>query len=54
MEIYTVNEVMKILKLTRRTILGYINSGKIKASKVGNQYRISKEDLSQFLLDLRK
>lgn len=47
--VYSVNEVMEILKLSRITVLRYIATGQIKAVKIGNQYRIRKESLEEFL-----
>lgn len=47
--VYTVSEAEDILKLSRMTILRYIKKGEIKASLIGNQYRIKKEHLDAFL-----
>lgn len=46
---FTVLDVAKILHLTVNTIKRYINQGKIKATKLGNSYRISKLDLMAFM-----
>ncbi|NMA74093.1 MAG: helix-turn-helix domain-containing protein [Bacteroidales bacterium] len=47
--IYTVEEIAKHLNLTTRTIYTYIRSGKLKALKVGREYRIRQRDLEEFL-----
>jgi len=35
-EVLTLNELMEILKVTRKTLLLYIKMGKLKAFKIGN------------------
>ncbi len=49
MTIYSVYEVCEILGISRRTITKYIKSGELKAVKLGNQIRITKEALEAFL-----
>lgn len=48
-EIYTVNDLMEILSVTRRTLLEYIKNGKIKAFKMGNEWRVTKQSLEDFI-----
>lgn len=48
-KLYTLQEVAEILKLSTKSIYRYIESQKLKASKVGGQWRISKKDLSLFI-----
>jgi len=48
-EIYTINDLMEILKVTRRTLQDYINRGKIKGFKMGNEWRITKQSLEDFI-----
>ena len=48
-EVYTVEEVATLLRTTIRTVRSMISAGKIKAVKVGKEYRISKEEYDQFL-----
>lgn len=45
MELLTVQEVAKILKVTTRTVYNLIARGELKATKVGGQYRISRESI---------
>ena len=54
MIVYTINEVMEILKFSRISIVRYIKIGELKASLIGNQYRIKKENLDAFLESKRK
>jgi putative molybdopterin biosynthesis protein len=45
---YTVEEIAKMLKVSKMTIFRYIKSGKLKAVKIG-QWRIKKEDFEKFI-----
>lgn len=47
-KLLTLKETAKILRVSGRTIMRYLKSGKLKASKVG-QWRISQKDLEEFL-----
>ena len=46
---YTSKEVAEILKLSNYTIGQYIRSGKLKAIKFGRVWRVSENQLKQFL-----
>ena len=46
---YTLVEVAEILKVTRRTIYNYIKQGKMPATKVGHQWRVTGQALKEFL-----
>lgn len=48
-KVYTLDEVQDILKVTQRTVYNYINSGKLKAVKMGKYWRVRHEDLDAFL-----
>lgn len=48
-KVYTLTEVIDILKVTRKTLYAYIKSGKIKAIKIGRNWRITDESLREFL-----
>lgn len=52
--VYSVDDVMDTLQLSRNTILKYIKSKKIRASFIGNAYRIRKEDLDAFIDSLQR
>lgn len=49
MKVYTIEEVTSILKVTRRTIYNYIKSGKLKAVKIGKEWRVTQDMLEAFL-----
>ena len=46
---YTTKEVQEILRLHNRTINRYCKSGKLKAFKIGNDWRIPETALQDFL-----
>ncbi len=45
---YTVQELAKILSLHPKTVQRFIREGKIKATKIGREWRVQKEDLRDF------
>lgn len=45
---YTLAEVAEYLMVSNRTVWNYIVTGKLKAFKLGNSYRVTKEALEQF------
>mgnify|MGYP001221597679 CR=1 FL=1 len=45
---YTLTEIADYLMVSNRTIWNYIATGKLKAFKVGNAYRVTKESLVEF------
>jgi len=48
-EFFSVQEIAKLLSLSKSTILYYINDGKLKAVRVGKVYVISRENFGNFL-----
>ena len=54
LRIYTVKEVADLLKVSKMTISRYIQSGKLKSSKLGRMHRIIESDLKAFLDDCKK
>lgn len=54
LRIYTVKEVADLLKVSKMTISRYIQSGKLKSSKLGRMYRITDDDLRKFLADCKQ
>ena len=46
---FTTAEVAQMLKLNPFTILTYIRSGKLGASKIGKSYRVAKGDIDAFM-----
>ncbi|WP_425448214.1 helix-turn-helix domain-containing protein [Dethiothermospora halolimnae] len=50
-KVFTVDEVSKILGMHPRTIRRYIREDKLKAGKIGGQWRIKKKDLTKLMDD---
>lgn len=46
-EMYSVEQVANRLGLHVRTVRGYIRSGRLKAVRIGKQYRIARTDLEE-------
>jgi len=46
---YTINQVAEILDMHHKTIRNFISDGKLRASKVGKQWRVSDDDLNSFM-----
>ena len=53
-KLYTVQEVADYLGLSRKTIYRYLKAGKLKAKKVGAEYRITQSQLDELLNGLPK
>ncbi|MFD5323391.1 helix-turn-helix domain-containing protein [Streptomyces sp. NPDC127092] len=45
---YTVEQIADLLDLHVKTVRGYVRDGRLPATRVGRQYRISREDLEAF------
>ncbi|MEO3856019.1 helix-turn-helix domain-containing protein [Acrocarpospora sp. B8E8] len=45
---YSVEQVAGLLGLHVKTVRGYVRDGKLKAVRIGKQYRIAREDLEAF------
>ncbi|QAA32187.1 helix-turn-helix domain-containing protein [Clostridium manihotivorum] len=48
-QFYTIDKIAEILGMHHKTIRKFITEGKLPASKVGKQWRISGHDLSTFM-----
>ena len=48
-DVMTPSEAAAYLRVAEEDVIAAINSGDLKAKKIGNAYRISKEALDQFL-----
>ena len=46
---YTITQVAEKLNLHHKTIRNFINSGKLNASRMGKQWRVTQEDLDLFV-----
>ena len=49
-KLLTIRQVAEYLKVSERTVLRYIESGRLQASRIG-QWRIKESDLNKFLKD---
>lgn len=47
-DLYTVERVATLLGLHIKTVRGYVRDGKLKATRLGRSYRISRTDLEAF------
>lgn len=48
LEVYTLEEIVELLQVTRRTIYNWIKNGKLKAFKAGREWRVTREALDEF------
>jgi len=48
-ELFKLSELRKILKVSYPTILGYVHKGKLKAVRVGKQWRVAKSEFERFV-----
>ena len=48
-EVYTLKEIEELLQVTRRTIYNWIKSGKLRAFRIGKEWRVTKEALAEFI-----
>lgn len=48
-DFYTVPEVKKILKVSTQTVLKYLKNRELKGFRLGNQWRVSKKGLEDFI-----
>ena len=48
-KLYTLQEVADILKVSRQTIYNYVTAKKLKATKYGKEYRVTEENLREFI-----
>jgi len=48
-EFYLVEELAKKIRVSNMTIYRYIKAGKVKAYKIGKEFRIDKREFDKFL-----
>jgi len=48
-QVYTVQEIAKLLKIHWQTVLNYIKAERLKAIRIGKNYRITRADLDNFI-----
>jgi excisionase family DNA binding protein len=49
LQFYTIEDITKILRVSVPVVRQLIRDGKLKATKVGAQFRISDDDLREFV-----
>ena len=47
-EVYTLKEIQDLLQVTRRTLYNWIKGGKLKAFRIGKEWRVTKDALEEF------
>ena len=47
-EVYTLKEIEDLLHVTRRTLYNWIKSGKLKAFRIGKEWRVTRDALEDF------
>lgn len=48
LEVYTLKEIEELLHVTRRTLYNWIKDGKLKAFRIGKEWRVTKDALEEF------
>ena len=48
-EFYTLKEITELLQVNIRSIYRWIDEGKLHATKIGRVWRVSKQDLHDFI-----
>lgn len=48
-KLYTLQEVADILRVSRQTIYNYVTAKRLRATKLVKEYRVTEEDLQDFL-----
>src|SRR3989442_13891481 len=51
--LYTADEVAELLNLHVKTIRRYVRDGRLKARRIGKEYRIARADLDEFAGETR-
>ena len=53
-EFYRAEDLAKLLEVNIMTIYRYIKAGRLKAYKIGRDFRINKTDFNNFLKEARR
>lgn len=48
-QLFNLKEVSDILRVSKQTVYNHIWAGKLKATKCGKEYRITREDLEYYI-----
>ena len=47
-KLYTIKDISEMLRVTPRTVRNYIQTGKLKGTKIGGGWRVRAEDFQNF------
>lgn len=53
LDVYTLEELSEQLDTEKQTLRSYIKNGKLKASKIGNKYFVTGEDVMELMQNNR-
>jgi excisionase family DNA binding protein len=53
-KLYSIDEIMELLKVTRRTVYNYVKHKGLKTMKVGKYLLVHEKDLKDFLKSFEK
>ena len=53
LDVYTLDELSEQLDMDRQTLRSYIKNGKLKASKIGNKYFVTGDDVVELMQNNR-
>ena len=48
-KLYNLKEASVICRITRQSLYNHIKEGKLKATKIGKEYRITESNLKQYI-----
>lgn len=48
-KVYTVQEIVKILKVSQNTVLAMLKDGRLQGVKIGRFWRVSEKNLKAFI-----
>ena len=49
LRLYTLEDIRPILGVSHKTLVRYMTSGKLQATKIGGKWRVSRPNLDKFL-----
>lgn len=48
-KMYSLAELEKILGVTHRTLLTWVNNGTLRAAKIGRSWRVAEDDVQKYI-----
>lgn len=51
MKFYSLDEIANILHVSTETVRRYVRNGKLKAIRIGRDYKVSEENLQKMIRD---